>query len=129
MRLLDTDVALDILRGNPVALDWLATLDDAPALPGPVVLELLTWQGLTTKKDQHALYDVLAEFEIYWPSHLGCDDILATVYQQSLKHTLLPADALLAACAIEFEATLCTLDPKRYKVFKDLATEKPYKPT
>ena len=33
MRLLDTDVMVDVLRGYQPAVAWLESLDEAPALP------------------------------------------------------------------------------------------------
>jgi predicted nucleic acid-binding protein len=42
MTLLDTDVAVDVLRNHPPAIAWLQSLGGAPlGLPGPVVMELL----------------------------------------------------------------------------------------
>jgi predicted nucleic acid-binding protein len=40
MILMDTDVAIDILRGRPPAIAWLQALGSAPlGLPGLVVME------------------------------------------------------------------------------------------
>jgi predicted nucleic acid-binding protein len=43
MRLLDTDVMIDILRDYAPAIEWLSSLQDeeAPGLPGFVVMELV----------------------------------------------------------------------------------------
>ena len=41
MELLDTDVLIDVQRGHPPALAWLAGLTALPAVPGFVVMELI----------------------------------------------------------------------------------------
>ncbi len=51
MTLLNTDVAIDILRNHPPAVAWLQNLGAAPlGLPGLVVMELL--QGWQNKGEQ-----------------------------------------------------------------------------
>ena len=41
MRLLDTDILIDIQRNHGPAIQWFATLTEAPAVPGFVVMELI----------------------------------------------------------------------------------------
>ena len=41
MRLLDTDVAIDLLRKKSNAQAWFASLPELPAMPGFVAMELL----------------------------------------------------------------------------------------
>ena len=48
MLALDTDVMIDIRRGLPAAVSWFRKLDELPAVPGFVVMELI--QGLSNKK-------------------------------------------------------------------------------
>jgi predicted nucleic acid-binding protein len=51
MTLLDTDVAIDIVRGHAPAVAWLQGLGSAPlGVPGLVVMELL--QGCQNKQEQ-----------------------------------------------------------------------------
>ncbi len=130
MRFLDTDVMIDILRGYPPALAWLNSLDKddpPPALPGYVVMELLTWKGIKNKDKLHELYDILSEFVIFWPSPYACSKALNEVYQNYLSHHLLPFDALIGECAKEHHAVLCTFNKKHYDVIPDLYTEQPYR--
>jgi predicted nucleic acid-binding protein len=55
VRLLDTDVMIDVLREFKPALDWLESLGDEPALglPGFVVMELIV--GAQNNKDLERL--------------------------------------------------------------------------
>ena len=41
MILLDTDVMVDINREYQLTIEWFASLEEVPALPGIVVLELI----------------------------------------------------------------------------------------
>jgi predicted nucleic acid-binding protein len=41
MKLVDTDVLIDIQRGHPPALAWFAGLTNLPAVPGLVVMKLV----------------------------------------------------------------------------------------
>jgi len=128
MRFLDTDVMIDILRGYLPAVSWLTSLDEdnAPALPGYVVMELLTWKGIKNKEGLHRLYDILAEFVIFWPSVDACSLAMEVVYQKYLSHAVAPFDALIAECAREYGATLCTFNRKHYDCIEGLVTEQPY---
>lgn len=41
MRLLDTDILIDVLRGHPPAVDWFGDLSELPSVPGFVVMEFI----------------------------------------------------------------------------------------
>jgi predicted nucleic acid-binding protein len=41
MYLLDTDILIDIQRGHVSALEWFRSLQQLPAVPGFVVMELI----------------------------------------------------------------------------------------
>jgi predicted nucleic acid-binding protein len=41
MYLLDTDVLIDVQRGDTPTLTWFATLSELPSVPGVVVMELV----------------------------------------------------------------------------------------
>ena len=66
MRLLDTDIMVDIQRGYQPALDWLESLDEAPGLPGFVVMELM--EGCRDKQEMTGLRKKLEPFRVHWPS-------------------------------------------------------------
>jgi predicted nucleic acid-binding protein len=70
MRLLDTDIVVDILRLYQPAIDWWNSLTgDAPALPGFVALELM--EGCRNKMEMRRLLNRLQPFRIYWPTDTG----------------------------------------------------------
>ncbi len=67
MRLLDTDVMIDLLRGFAPAVTWFESLGDeeAPALPGFVVRELIC--GCRHGTELRTLKERVQPFRIYWP--------------------------------------------------------------
>ena len=79
MRLLDTDVMIDILRNYPPALTWFESLQDeeAPGLPGFVVMELM--QGGRNVRELRALRRRLEPFNTYWPAPEDCNRVPSTL--------------------------------------------------
>jgi hypothetical protein len=68
----DTDVMVDILRGQPAALAWLAANSaETIALPGIVMMELI--QGCRTKTEQQKMQKSLKSLPLLWPSHDACN--------------------------------------------------------
>lgn len=129
MHFLDTDIVIDLLRGFPAAITWFESLGDeteAFALPGYVVMELLSWKGINNKQDLLLFYDALAEFSVYWPSPDSCTEAMKDVYSHYLSHSLRPNDALIGHCAKEHSATLYTFNQKHFAVIEGLVTEQPY---
>lgn len=76
LRLLDTDIMIDILLGQEPALLWLDSLEEAPGLPGYVILELMN--GCKNKQEMLQLKKSLDIFSIYWPSRVDSDRALST---------------------------------------------------
>ncbi|KAF0248812.1 MAG: PilT protein domain-containing protein [bacterium] len=108
MRLLDTDVMIDILRGYLPAVNWLAGLLEVPGLPGFVVMELISGcpNKAEVKKLQKSLLDVFVKYK--------------------LNNGLGIMDALIGECAVGLGATLSTFNLKHFKVIPSLKTEQPY---
>ncbi len=74
MILLDTDVAVDILRGHPLAVTWLQGLGSAPlGLPGLVAMELL--QGGHNKIDQRRVEHFFQLHTLCWPVEADCQRV------------------------------------------------------
>jgi hypothetical protein len=124
MRLLDTDVIVDIQRGYEPALEWLESLEEAPGLPGFVPMELM--DGCRDKQEMTGLRKNLEPFSIYWPSDADSNRALLTFSQGHLSHNLGILDALIGECAVGLAACLCTFNMKHFKAISDLKTEQPY---
>jgi len=120
MYLVDTDVMIDIQRGYAPALAWFASVPALPSIPGFVVMELI--QDAQNKQQVRKVLQLVAPLTIIWPTGTALSDF--TAYHLSHKVGLI--DALIAACAVGHNATLCTFNVKHYQVMSRLSMEQPY---
>ena len=124
MRLLDTDIMVDIQRSYQPALDWLESLDEAPGLPGLVVMELM--EGCRDQQEMTRLRRHLVPFQVHWPTDVDSNRALLTFSQARLSHNLGVLDALIAECVIGLQGSLCTFNVRHFRAIPDLRTEQPY---
>lgn len=125
MVLLDTDVAVDLLREYPPALAWLDSLGESEILlPGFVVMELI--QGCRNRAEQEQLEAGLDSYILVWPSPAMCQEALSTFSRYHLSHGIGLLDALIAQIAIGLDLPLCTFNQKHYAVPPTLRTAQPY---
>ena len=124
MALVDTDILIDIQRGHPPALAWFAGLDELPAVPGFVVMELVQ-DARNADEVRHAL-QLVAPLPVVWPTGSDCSRALSDFTAYHLSHGLGLLDAMIAACAVGLSATLYTFNTKHYQVVPDLLLSEPY---
>lgn len=125
MILLDTDVAVDVLRQYAPAVAWLQGLAASPlGLPGLVVMELL--QGCQNKAEQQRVEQFCRPFALYWPTSPDCDRALQDFAAFHLSHGLGLLDALIAHTAVGLNETLATFNVKHYGVVAALKAVQPY---
>lgn len=124
MELLDTDVLIDVQRGHPPALAWFASLTDLPLVPGLVVMELI--QDARNAGEVRQALKLVSPLRIVWPTETDCTRALADFTAYHLSHGLGLLDALIAACAVGLNVTLCTFNEKHYQVVPGLVTVRPY---
>jgi predicted nucleic acid-binding protein len=124
MRLLDSDVMVDLQRRYPPALAWFASLAEAPGLPGFVVLELL--EGCRNKGEMARVQALATPYAIYWPTPADCERARTTFARARLSHRLSIPDVMIAESAIGLGATLCTFNVKHFRRVPGLVTEQPY---
>ena len=120
MRLLDTDVLVDMRRGFAPAVGWYDSLTEQPGVPGFVAMELLS--GCRDKSDQAKLQIFLTELPIFWLSEANCQRSLEYLRDYRLSINLGIIDALIAATAIGLGATLCTFNTKHFPAVPGLIT-------
>jgi predicted nucleic acid-binding protein len=126
LRLLDTDVMVDLFRRYPPAIRWMesqVSMKDF-ALPGLVYLELIA--GCRNKAETMDLHRWLRGYAIYWPSDDDMERSLLDFSEVHLTHRLDIVDTLIAECAVGRGAILCTFNQKHFKAIPDLKTEQPY---
>lgn len=124
MELLDTDVLIDVYRGHPPAIEWFTELEELPAVPGFVVMELI--QDANSKAHMQEALDLVSPLQVLWPTPTHCQRALDDFRSYRLSHSLGLLDALIAACAIGHSATLLSFNVKHYRVVPGLAVKQPY---
>ena len=125
MMLLDTDVAVDILRGHPPAVAWLRGLGASPVgLPGLVAMELL--QGCQSKAEQQRVERIFGKYRLYWPSDADSQRALVDFADYHLSHNLGLLDALIAHTVVGLSQELATFNVKHYSIVAALKTIQPY---
>jgi hypothetical protein len=115
---------VDILREFQPALDWLESLDEAPGLPGFVVMELM--DGCRNKQEMNKLQKQAEPFRLYWPREADCNRATVDFAQGHLSHNLGLLDAIIGHTSVGLEATLCTFNTRHFRAVSDLLTEPPY---
>jgi predicted nucleic acid-binding protein len=123
--LLDTDVMIDVLRGHPPAVAWLAGLGTTPVgLPGLVAMELL--QGCQNLSDQQRLEKQLLQFALHWPTSADCQRAYLDFAAYRLSHNLGLLDSLIGHTAVGLNDRLATFNLEHYGVIASLQAFQPY---
>lgn len=124
VRLLDTDIFIDIQRNHAPAVQWFASLTELPLVPGFVVMELI--QSAPSAQHQHVALRLVAPLRVVWPTEADCAKALVDFSAHHLSSNLGLLDSIIAACAVGRSASLCTFNLKHYRVIPGLVTEQPY---
>ena len=123
--LLDTDVMIDILRGHPPAVAWLAGQGTTPiGLPGLVAMELL--QGCQNLSEQQHLEKQLLRFALHWPTPSDCQRAYLDFAAYRLSHSLGLLDSLIGYKAFGLNDRLATFNLKHYGVIAGIQVFQPY---
>lgn len=107
MRLLDTDILIDLQRGYPPALVWFASLTDPSLVPGYVAFEMIA--GCDNARAVRRLQRWLGPFRICWPTTADADRALLT-----------------AECAVGLGVPLCTFNARHFRAVPNLVIQQPY---
>ena len=99
MVLLDTDVLVEVLRGKPAALAWLAGVNTCEfGIPGIVAMELLC--GCRNRNEQNQVRKFAAQFTILWPVEHEFAVAFDLLAEHRLTSGLSIPDCLIAAMAL-----------------------------
>ncbi len=122
--LLDTDILVDLLRLNPLAWEWLQSLEHFPATSCFSAIELLT--GSRDKQEYRHIKVFLEQFIVLYPT---TSDLERSVYRYtsySLSDGIGKFDILIACVAVGHGFTLATLNKKHFNNLPDLHIVQPY---
>jgi predicted nucleic acid-binding protein len=116
--LVDTDILIDYLRGNPLAVSFVQNHAERIILSSIVAAEL--YAGARNEKELATLGSLLSIFRVIPVSHeiAKRGGILKQEYAKS--HGIGLADAIIAATAESVNAELKTLNTKHFPMFKNL---------
>jgi predicted nucleic acid-binding protein len=124
VRLLDTDILIDIQRSHAPAVAWFASLPELPHVPGLVIMELIQ-DAQNTARVREA-QRLVAPLPVVWPTTVDCQRALDEFTRFHLSHRLGLIDSLIAGCALGLGAILCTFNVRHYGLIAGLQIEQPY---
>lgn len=124
--LIDSDVAIDLLRGYENAQRWFLGLPRTEELviSGYSVVELL--DPAMNKVRQQSIQRFTSRFQMMWPSPERSQLAFEVWAKYRLSHGLGPFDALIGFTAIEYNLPLCTYNKKHFRLIPGLTLLQPY---
>ena len=122
LSLIDTDVMIDLSRGNVNPADYLESLND-PASSIVTAQELIV--GTRNKRDLHAIDSLVATYRV-----IHVDSAIGQLVYELLKRYaksdgLRTFDSLIAATAIEQNCVLVSRNRKHFAMIEGLRLEAP----
>ena len=123
LRLLDTDVLIDVQRGHPPVVAWFNALTQRPGVPGLVLMEMI--QDAQNAGQVRLAESLVYGLPLFWSSTMDCQRALADYRKLHLSHNPGLTDPLIGATTIGLSATLCTNVKHRRRVV-GLVIEQPY---
>ena len=121
--ILDSDILIDILRGYPEAVKWLADQSKLQTVSGIAAIELA--YGCTDAAGLRAARRLIAVFEVVWPEPI---DVQAAYGLASLHLSggIDGPDAITAAIALRLGVPVATFNTKHFRAVPGLTIEQPY---
>ena len=116
----DTDVLIDVGRGDQRAVTYLETLGNRATLAISAITQMELLVGCANKHEQQALAHFLDRFEILLLTEAATAKAITLLETYRLSHGLLIADALIAATAITYSAPLVSKNQRDYRFIKEL---------
>lgn len=125
VRLLDTDVMIDIQRKHPAALAWYQSVPlGMLAIPGHALMEL--YQDAENMRQNIIVDRLTSGLPIVWPTDTEALQAVANFRVLHLSHGIGLVDTLIAATALSLGVSLCTFNLKHFRQIPGLVTEQPY---
>lgn len=116
--LIDTDILVDISRGNVSAADFVDGLNGELYISRVSAMELIV--GARNRRDQAVIEKFIALFEIRELSDAIGQGAYRALRQYSKSHGLQIADGLIAATAREHTLELVSKNEKHFRPIKGL---------
>ena len=124
LRLIDSDIAVDLLRSYPPAVNWLDSVNVLPGMPGHVMMELI--RGCGNADEVRIVRSYFNHLKFYWPSSEDCNRAVNSYSAGHLSHSLGIIDALIGETAVGLDAILYSFNTKHMRSIPHLKIEQPY---
>lgn len=123
---LDTDPLVDVLRGHPPAVQWLASLGRGTEIkvPGFVAMELV--HGARNRREQERVEKLLEPHQILWPTDETCRRAWMAFRRFHLSHGIGILDVLIGQMAADGGFPLCTFNSRHFTGIQGLRLIEPY---
>ena len=121
--LVDSDVLIDISRGNAVATRYVDELPDIWAISQVTAMELIV--GARDKQDLSTIDAFLSIYPVIPLSDNIGSQAYSLLKQYAKSHGLHAFDSFIAASAIANSLTLVTRNRKHYQMIESLCLEVP----
>jgi predicted nucleic acid-binding protein len=125
--LLDTNILIELWRGKPDSLKWLAAQAASKATLGlPVLAYMEMIDGVQSKHQQKLTIELLRSYPVV---HLTREDSKWAQEQHAkfkLSHNIGIGDALIAAPAARLKVPIYTLNTKHFSPLPDVTAIRPY---
>lgn len=118
--IVDTDILIDIGRGNAVAITYLENLEASSKIAISAVTQMELFVGCQNKRELRATEQFLERFEILKLNEQISNIAVDLLREYRLSHGLLIADAIIAATAISFEVPFTSKNQKDYRFIESL---------
>jgi predicted nucleic acid-binding protein len=116
----DTDILIDVARGDNTAIGCLQSIKQQFQLATSVVTQMELIVGCRNKVELNELEKFLQRFQILKLTEQITDRAVDLLRQYRLSHGLLIADALIASTALEYDEAFITKNQRDYRFIPSL---------
>jgi predicted nucleic acid-binding protein len=120
LTIVDTDILIDVARGEADAIKCLLRLEKTSALVISAVSQMELIVGCRSKKELQALEKFLSRYQILKITDQISDRAVDLLTQYFLSHGLLIADGLIAATALVHNEAFITKNQRDFRFIKGL---------
>jgi predicted nucleic acid-binding protein len=120
LTVIDTDILIDVGRGESKAVDYMAQLEKDSSLALSVITQMELIVGCRNRAELRAVDRFLTRFQVLPTNELISEKAVELLSMYRLSHGLLIADALIAATALVFELRFASKNQRDYRFIVDL---------
>ncbi len=118
--IIDSDILIDFSRGDEIAAKWLDNTALESTLAISVITEMELMVGSRNKDHFNEIRRFLSRFQLLNISEQISERTSDLIQEYHLSHGLLIPDAIIAATALTFDASLATRNQRDFKFINEL---------